>query len=137
MGKVCSFVLALADLGLLALLVYVPTRDLPRDAGLAFGFVAVAVIAWLVAFATALYRAVLLGASFKAVMTLLVFFWLPAVPALWYGLSGLSAIFHRAPRRGVTQPAPVAVPVAAARFTLPPADKRLTAVRARGRGAAA
>ena len=137
MGKVLSFALALADLGLLALLVFAPSRDLPRDAGLALGFVAVAVIAWVVAFGTALYRAVLLGVSFKSVMTLLAFFWLPALPALCYGLSGAGSAFQRRSHRTVARPATIAAPAVRTRFTLPPVDKRLTVSRSRGRGAAA
>lgn len=135
MGKVLSLVLALCDLGLLALLVFAPNRDLPRDAGLALGFVAIAVVAWVVAFATALWRSVLLGASFKPVLTLLAFFWLPTLPALCYGLSGAGAVLRRdAARRSA--PAVVA-PATRARFSLPPVDRRLVASRSRGRGAAA
>ena len=132
MGKVVSFVLALSDLGLFALLVFAPGRDLPRDAGLVFGFLTLAVIAWVVAFTTALYRSVILGASFKPTLTLLAFFWLPALPALFYGLSGASALFRRESRRPAPQPVPaVVVPTPRARFALPPVDKRLTTARHR------
>lgn len=132
MGKVVSFVLALSDLGLLALLVFAPGRDLPRDAGLVLGFLALAVIAWVVAFTTALYRSVILGASFKPTLTLLAFFWLPMLPALVYGLSGAGAIVRRESWRPAPQPVPaVVVPTPRARFTLPPVDKRLTTARHR------
>lgn len=138
MGKVLSFVMALCDLGLLALLIFAPDRDLLRDAGLVLGFVVIAVISWGVAFATALYRAVIFGASFKPAMTLLAFFWLPALPALCYGLSSAGAAFRHESRRPAPQPALAGVaPAPRARFTLPPVDKRLTTSRSRSRGAAA
>lgn len=131
MGKVVSFVVALFDLGLLALLVFAPNRDLPRDAGIMLGFLALAVVGWTAAFATALYRAVILGANFKPVLTLLIFFWLPALPALFYGLSGAGSIFHREPRRPVAAPSAAVVHAPRVRFTLPPVDKRLTTSRHR------
>lgn len=137
MGKVVSFVVALFDLGLLALLVFAPSRDLPRDAGLVLGFIALAVVGWTVAFATALYRAIILGASFKPALTLLIFFWLPALPALFYGISGASSVFHREPRpqRPVTVPSTALVHAPRVRFTLPPVDKRLVATSRHRRAA--
>ena len=153
MGKVVSFVLALSTLGLLALLVFAPTRDLPRDAGLLLGSLALAVLAWVVAFTSALYRALLRGASFQPTLTLLAFFWLPALPALIYGLSGLRGLGVAMREKGGrpaprTAPVPVAVPAPIMpvarprrRFTLPPVDRRLSAasrnMRGRSRGAAA
>lgn len=135
MGKVVSFVLALSDLGLLALLVFAPSRDLPRDAGLVLGFLVLAMIAWLVAFGTALYRSIILGASFKPTLMLLTFSWLPALPAFIYGLSGAGSIFRRGDTRPELRPAAAIITSPRTRFTLPPVDKRLTASRHRGAAA--
>lgn len=56
MGKVVSFVLAVSAIGLLALLVTGPNRDVLRTGGLILGVVALAILAWSVSFVPALAR---------------------------------------------------------------------------------
>jgi hypothetical protein len=109
-----------------------------RTVGLILGFVALAILAWSVSFVTALYRAIFSGASFKPVLVLLAFFWLPALPAFCYGLSGASTAVQRGARRPEPRPALARVPsTARAHVALPPVDKRLAALRLKDRSAAA
>jgi hypothetical protein len=100
MGKALSFLLscvALAALGLLALSHH---ENLLSDLGLYGSFVVVALMAWAVATATALCGALRKGRSWHVVARLLVFVWVPALPPLVYGASGLRSLFARNRRVG-------------------------------------
>lgn len=125
MGKVWSFVLALADLGVLAAFVMGRGQDMLRDASLLLIFAVLAVLAWGVSLATALHRIFMRGQGWLWALALVVAFWVPALPALLFGASG---IFDRRthPR---THPAPVvtvpAAPARRARWSLPPVDRRV------------
>lgn len=100
MGKALSFVMALGDLGLLALLVASRHHGLLQDAGLFASFVVFAVGAWLVAVVSALYRGLRFGTGWNWFFALVVLLWLPAVPAFCYGLSGMPALVRTITRAG-------------------------------------
>lgn len=100
MGKTLSFVMALGDLGLLALLVASRHHGLLQDAGLFASFVVFAVGAWLVAVVSALYRGLRFGTGWRWFFALVVLLWLPAVPAFCYGVSGAPALIRQMARRG-------------------------------------
>lgn len=100
MGKALSFVMALGDLGLLALLVASRHHGLLQDAGLFASFVVFAVGAWLVAVVSALYRGLRFGTGWRWFFALVVLLWLPAVPAFCYGVSGMPALVRQMTRGG-------------------------------------
>lgn len=100
MGKTLSFVMALGDLGLLALLVGSRHHGLLQDAGLFASFVVFAVGAWLVALVSALFHGLRFGTGWRWFFALVVLLWLPAVPALCYGVSGAPALVRQITRRG-------------------------------------
>lgn len=99
MGKAFSFVMALGDLGLLALLVGSRHHGLLQDAGLFASFVIFAVGAWLVAIVSALYQGLRFGTGWRWFVALVVLLWLPAIPAFCYGVSGAPALMRRITRR--------------------------------------
>lgn len=117
MGKALSFVMALGDLGLLVLLVASRHHGLLQDAGLFASFVVFAVGAWLVAVVNALYRGLRFGTGWNWFFALVVLLWLPTVPALAYGISGMPALVRQMTqqKRGETRAtrAPAATRVAA------------------------
>jgi hypothetical protein len=123
MGKLLALILALADLGLLIVLVTSGTSNVLREAGLATSFLLLGAIAWVVAFFNALYVAFRYGRDWRWILILLAFLWLPAVPVLVYGISG-GRIRARGPRISVPEKQP---------FRLPPADPALGLGRARRR----
>jgi hypothetical protein len=100
MGKALSFVMALGDLGLLALLVGSRHHGLLQDAGLFTSFVVFAVSAWLVALVSALFHGLRFGTGWRWFFALVVLLWLPAVPALFYGLSGAPSLMRGIMRKG-------------------------------------
>ncbi|MGZ3714067.1 MAG: hypothetical protein ACXVA4_01490 [Ktedonobacterales bacterium] len=100
MGKALSFVMALGDLGLLALLVASRHRGLLQDAGLFASFVVFAVGAWLVAVVSALFHGLRFGTGWRWFFALRVLLWLPAVPAFFYGMSGAPALVRRIAGKG-------------------------------------
>jgi hypothetical protein len=102
MGKALSFVMALGDLGLLALLVASRHHGLLQDAGLFASFVVFAVGAWLVAVVSALYHGLRFGNGWSWFFALVVLLWLPAVPAFCYGVSGVPALVRHVTHRGRT-----------------------------------
>jgi hypothetical protein len=105
MGKALSFLVAACDLGLLVLLVQSGGQDVPRAAGLLLGFVLLAALAWLIALLSALAGALVEGRDWRWVLGLLAFLWLPVLPALCFGLSGLR---RRRSMRRALPPAPFA-----------------------------
>ncbi|MGH2517506.1 MAG: hypothetical protein ACRDHP_17790 [Ktedonobacterales bacterium] len=131
MGKVWSFVLALADLGVLATFVLGRGHDMLRDASLLLIFAVLAVLAWVVALATALHRIWMRGHGWLWAFALVIFCWLPALPALLFGVSGLFA--HHLPAASV--PVQVAPTRSARRkpWALPPVDRRVARVAAASR----
>ncbi|MGZ3582342.1 MAG: hypothetical protein ACXWQR_15675 [Ktedonobacterales bacterium] len=100
MGKALSFVMALGDLGLLALLVASRHRGLLQDAGLFASFVVFAVGAWLVAVVSALFHGLRFGTGWRWFFALIVLLWLPAVPAFFYGVSGTPALVRQIAGKG-------------------------------------
>lgn len=92
MGKVVAFVLAAADLVVFAVLILPRQHDVLSDAGLASLFVLLALLAWAVAMATAVLRAMRLRGSWRWVFVLVAFLWLPALPVLLFGASGALGI---------------------------------------------
>ena len=134
MGKGFTSVLALCAAGLFsALIVLAPHLNVAQAAALALGIVTVSAGAWCAALATAIGRLVRSGRGLRAVVALLLFFWLPILPPLVYGLSGLFSRQPQPPRapRGASRAKQTPLPVGAAqakslagrkRFTLPPVD---------------
>jgi hypothetical protein len=94
MGKAISFLLASLDLTVLALLAAPGHRTVWGDLGLFWAFAVVALLAWAVALLTALGRA-LSGHGWRPVAALLALLWLPALPPLVYGASGVRDLFAR------------------------------------------
>jgi hypothetical protein len=126
MGKMIATVMALADLGLLVLLITAGSGNVLREAGLATSFLLLGALAWVAAFFTALYTGFRTGRDWRWVVLLIVFLWLPAVPVLAYGVSGL----HRMPVRSKRLTATLSTPS----WTLPAADRSLlSGRRQRGR----
>ena len=99
MGKILAFVLGLGDLGLLALVVRPGSRGPVAEAGLVAAFAVVAALAWVVAFVTAVYRAVVRGREWGWVLALAALLWLPALPAIAFGASGVFGVARRARER--------------------------------------
>ena len=89
MGKALSFLVASVDLGILGLLVTSRHTNTLSDLGLFGSFAITALLTWAVALCTALARVACKTGGWRAVRMLLIFFWLPALPPLIYGLSGL------------------------------------------------
>lgn len=127
MGKAWSFVLALAALGVLGIFVVGHGQSVLRDASLLLIFAVLAVLAWGVALGTALYRVFTRGRAWGWAFVLVLFFWVPALPALLFGVSGIFSIFehHAKPTPATIAPTP---PARRARWSLPPVDRRLAAV---------
>jgi hypothetical protein len=101
MGKVLSFVVAAVDLGIFGLLVASRHTNTLNDLGMFGSFIYTAVLAWAVAFCTALVRALRKVSGWHAVRMLLMYFWLPALPALVYGISGLHVFASRGGKNSI------------------------------------
>lgn len=138
MGKVLAFVLGLGDLGLLALIVRPGSRGAVAEAGLVAAFAVVAALAWVAAFVTAVYRAVVRGREWGWVLALAALLWLPALPALAFGMSGVFGLARRErgrtkgkerQRRGGRETGARRAPEETR--TLPPAEPVLTGAGAR------
>jgi hypothetical protein len=121
-------VMALADLGLLALLVTAGSGNVLREAGLATSFLLLGALAWVVAFFAALYSGLRTGRDWRWVLLLVVFLWLPGIPVLAYGVSGLHGL-RRARSRGNRVTSAVSTP----RWRLPAADRTLLSGRSQRR----
>lgn len=89
MGKVLAFALAAGDVALLVLLSLPREHKALGEVALFVGFVALACLAWLVALGTALVRALQLRESWLWVLLLVALMWLPALPELAFGASGV------------------------------------------------
>jgi hypothetical protein len=113
--------MALTDLGLLVLLITSGSGSPLREAGLATSFLMLGALAWVVAFFTALYTGFRTGRDWRWMLLLVVFLWLPAIPVLAYGVSGL----HRALSRNKRLASSLSTPS----WTLPAADRRLLSDR--------
>lgn len=138
MGKMLAFVFGLGDLGLLALVVRPGSRGAMAEAGLVAAFAVVAALAWVVAFVTALYRAVVRGREWGWVLALAALLWLPALPALAFGMSGVFGVAQRGrgPGRkertdGTRRHDPRETRPLDETRTLPPAEPVLTGASAR------
>jgi len=126
MGKMIATVMALTDLGPLVLLITAGSGNVLREAGLATSFLLLGALAWVAAFFTALYTGFRTGRDWRWVLLLVVFLWVPAIPVLVYGVSGL----HRVPSRGKRLPSALS----ASGWTLPAPDRNLlSSRRQRGR----
>jgi hypothetical protein len=123
MGKLLALILALADVSLLILLVTSGNGNPLREAGLATSFLLVGALAWVAAFFNALYVAFRHGYGWRWILILLALLWLPALPVLAYGVSGLR---FGARRRKISM-------LQKSRFRLPPADPALGLGRSRRR----
>ena len=121
MGKLVAMALALVDLGLLGLLLTSSDADVLRKALLTTSFLLLGALAWVAAFFSALYGLFRTGRGWRSVVLLLAFLWVPAVPALAYGVLGIYTLFSGRGRRAY--PA-----LAASRWPLPAVD----AARLRG-----
>jgi hypothetical protein len=92
MGKALSFILASAAVGALA----VPrSGNILDDVGLVVSFLGIAMLAWAAAFVTAVQRAARKSGDWRVVVRLLLFVWLPVLPPLAYGISGLRDLVAR------------------------------------------
>jgi hypothetical protein len=142
MGKMLAFVFGLGDLGLLALVVRPGSRGAVAEAGLVAAFAVVAALAWVVAFVTATYRAVVRGREWGWVLALAALLWLPALPALAFGMSGVFAVARPARERrrgrnngkgrhGPDERASLSSRSADEARSLPPAEPALVAAGAR------
>jgi len=139
MGKALSFLVAFVDLGILGLLVTSRHSNTLSDLGLFGSFIVTALLAWVIALCTALVRAVLqVGGvgGWRALRLLLMFFWLPALPALVYGMSGLRSLFVRGKNSKSDGMAQREVVLATAARLSPPAAQEREDQRARERVAA-
>ena len=123
MGKLLASLVALADLGLLVLLLTSGNGNVLREAGLATSVLLVGAIAWVAAFFNALYMAFRHGRDWRWIVILLAFIWLPAVPVLAYGATILHPLFGRRNR--------VSTVAVNSRWSLPPADPSLRVGRRR------
>lgn len=110
MGKGFTFVVSLAALACLGLLVAASHGAMLREAGLLFGFLALASAAWVMAALTAAYGLLRHGRGWRWLVALVTLIWLPVLPALCYSLSGL-APRRREPRLATRLPAPVTAPI--------------------------
>jgi hypothetical protein len=99
MGKLVALALALVDLGLLGLLLTSGDADVLRKALLTTSFLLLGALAWVAAFFSALYGLFRSGRGWRSVVLLLAFLWLPAVPALAYGVHGVYTLFSGRGRR--------------------------------------
>jgi hypothetical protein len=88
MGKLLALVLALADVGLLVVLVTFGNGNPLREAGLVTSFLLVGAIAWVTAFFNAVYVAFRHGRGWLWILILLALLWVPALPVLAYGFGG-------------------------------------------------
>ena len=113
MGKLLALLLALADLGLLVLLLTSGEGNMLREAGLVTSILLVGAIAWVTAFFTAIYSAFRFGRDWRWILILLAFIWLPALPVLAYSGTQLYPLFGRKRQS------------ARSRWTLPGADPAL------------
>lgn len=123
MGKLLGSLVALVDLGLLALLVTSGNGNVLREAGLATSILLVGAIAWVAAFFNALYSAFRRGRDWRWILILLALIWLPALPVLAYGATAFYPLFNRGKR--------VATVPATSHWSLPPADPALRVGRRR------
>src|SRR5215469_18816502 len=88
MGKLLALVLAVADIGLLVVLVTFGNGNPVREAGVVTSFLLLGAIAWVAAFFNAVYVAFRHGRGWSWILILLALLWVPALPVLAYGFSG-------------------------------------------------
>lgn len=106
MGKALAFFLASLDIAALFALAALRQQNLADEVAMLMSVVGLALLAWVVAVATALSRA-LRGGGWRPLAALLLFLWLPAAPALVYGVSGLGDLFARTAKPGKSRRAAV------------------------------
>lgn len=106
MGKGFTFIVSLAALACLGLLFATSRGNIPREAGLLFGFLMLASAAWVMAALTAAYGLLRHGRGWRWLVALVTLVWLPVLPALCYSVSGF-ATRRREPRRPMREPVAV------------------------------
>jgi uncharacterized membrane protein YidH (DUF202 family) len=99
MGKALAFFLACVDLAALFALAEFRHQNLADELAMLMSVVGMALLAWGVAVATAVNRA-MRGEGWRPVAALLLFLWLPAAPALVYGATGVRDLFARGAKSG-------------------------------------
>jgi hypothetical protein len=132
MGKALSFSLAVVDLGLLVLFILSRHGNTLQDAGLLIGFLVLSGLTWFVALVSSIYRALTYRGRWNWVLALLALVWLPVLPALCFGASGMLVLFSRPSRRRGTKASgarTATVTVAAKRPTTPKTWTELIAQR--------
>ena len=88
MAKLWTFVLSLADLAVFALLLTRFASDGPRVALLLLAFSMLAALAWALALLTAFRLAFASGRGWGWLLGLVLFLWVPVVPAPCFSMSG-------------------------------------------------
>jgi hypothetical protein len=124
MGKLLSFVFASVALATLVLVALLSHASLLDDAGLVVSFVFFCALALLASLVTAVRRMAWGERNWRVVVRLVLLFWLPVLPAMIYGLSGLRDLGTRSRRRPAAQPARVTQVVVSGPARLPAADER-------------
>jgi hypothetical protein len=99
MGKLLSLLFAVAALAMLALVAFSRQSTVLGDIGLVVSFVFFSALALGASLITALRRMIRSERGWHAVFWLLIFCWLPALPPLLYGLSGVGGLGARSRRR--------------------------------------
>jgi hypothetical protein len=125
MGKLLSFVFSVVALATLALVAISSHASLLDDAGLVVSFVFFSALALATALVTAVRRVTWGERNWRTVVRLVLLFWVPVLPALIYGLSGLRDLGARSRRRGATQRARVTQMVVSGPARLPAAEREL------------
>jgi hypothetical protein len=123
MGKLLSFVfssLALATLALVALSSHTSLLD---DAGLVVSFVFFSALALVTSLVTALRRLSWGERNWRTLLWLVLLFWLPVLPAMIYGLSGLRDLGKRTRKRPTVPSARVRQVVVSGPARLPAAER--------------
>ena len=130
MGKLLSFIFASVALATLVLVALSSHTSLLDDAGLVVSFVFFSVLALATSLVTAVRRISWGERNWRVVLRLVALFWLPALPALIYGLSGLRDLGARSRKRAVTQPTRVTQMVVSGPARLPAAERQRDVVGA-------
>lgn len=136
MGKLLSFVFASVALATLVLVALSSHKSLLDDAGLVVSFVFFSALALATSLVTAVRRVTRGERNWRVVVRLVLLFWLPVLPALIYGISGLRDLGSRSRQRGATQPARVTRVVVSGPARLPAAEREGELVGAGDRGGA-
>ncbi len=124
MGKLLSFVFASVALAMLVLVALSSHASLLDDAGLVVSFVFFSALALVASLVTAVRRVAWGERNWRVVVRLVLLFWLPVLPAMIYGLSGLRELGICSRERPAAQPTRVRQVVVSGPPRLPAADER-------------